>query len=204
MRLTDLPLDRPVATVMLLVCLTVMGAVAIAYLPLGFLPVVQEPEIDVFVPFPGSHPLEGLREVGATDRGGDRRDSGREEDVRVVQPGERGCRSPVRLGRGSQDQDDGGARCGRTSASERMPANVGHISVQGDTDGPGASILHGRISAKRDLSESWELLDRRIRRPSGAHPRRGQRRALRRRPARGAHRSRSGGHQATRHRRLAT
>ena len=63
MRLTDLPLDRPVATVMLLVCLTVLGAVAVAFLPLGFMPIVQEPEIDVSVPFPGSHPLEGLREV---------------------------------------------------------------------------------------------------------------------------------------------
>ena len=63
MRLTDLPLDRPVATVMLLVCLSVLGGVAIAYLPLGFLPVVAEPEIDVYVPFPGSHPLEGLREI---------------------------------------------------------------------------------------------------------------------------------------------
>ena len=63
MRLTDLPLDRPVATIMLLVCLTVLGTVAVFYLPLGFLPIVQEPEVDVNVPFPGSHPLEGLREV---------------------------------------------------------------------------------------------------------------------------------------------
>ena len=63
MRLTDFPLDRPIATVMLLVCLTVLGTVAIAFLPLGFMPVVKEPEVDVEVPFPGSHPLEGLREV---------------------------------------------------------------------------------------------------------------------------------------------
>ena len=63
MKFTDFPLDRPVATIMLLVCLTVLGAVAIKFLPLGFLPIVQEPEIDIFVPFPGSHPLEGLREV---------------------------------------------------------------------------------------------------------------------------------------------
>ena len=63
MSFTDFPLDRPVATVMLLVCLTVLGAVAIAYLPLGFMPIVREPEIDVYVPFPGSHPLEGLRRI---------------------------------------------------------------------------------------------------------------------------------------------
>ncbi len=53
----------PVATLMLLVCLTVLGTVAVFHLPLDFMPVVQEPEVDVEVPFPGSHPLEGLREV---------------------------------------------------------------------------------------------------------------------------------------------
>ena len=45
MKLTDLPLDRPVATVMLLVCLTVLGTVAIFQLPLGFMPPVAEPEV---------------------------------------------------------------------------------------------------------------------------------------------------------------
>ena len=63
MRLTDVPLDRPVATLMVLVCVTVLGAVALFYLPLGFMPVVQEPEVDINVPYPGSHPLEGLRQV---------------------------------------------------------------------------------------------------------------------------------------------
>ena len=43
MKLTDLPLDRPIATVMLLVCLTVLGGVALFQLPLGFMPTVQEP-----------------------------------------------------------------------------------------------------------------------------------------------------------------
>ena len=63
MKLTDLPLDRPIATVMLLVCLSVLGAVAVTHLPLGFMPVIDEPEIDINVTFPGSHPLEGLRQV---------------------------------------------------------------------------------------------------------------------------------------------
>jgi HAE1 family hydrophobic/amphiphilic exporter-1 len=46
-----------------------------------------------------------------------------------------------------------------------LPTGIGHIRVEGDTDGPGAEVLNGRISASRDLSESWELLDRRIRQP---------------------------------------
>ena len=63
MRLTDVPLDRPVATLMVLVCVSVLGTIALFHLPLGFMPVVQEPEVDINVPFPGSHPLEGLRQV---------------------------------------------------------------------------------------------------------------------------------------------
>ncbi|MBD3873362.1 MAG: efflux RND transporter permease subunit [Acidobacteria bacterium] len=63
MRLTDLPLDRPVATLMLLLSLVVLGTVSLFLLPLDFMPVVNEPEVDIEVPFPGSHPLESLREV---------------------------------------------------------------------------------------------------------------------------------------------
>ena len=63
MRLTDIPLDRPVATLMLLLSLTVLGTVAVFLLPLDFMPVIKEPEIDIEIPFPGAHPLEALREV---------------------------------------------------------------------------------------------------------------------------------------------
>ena len=60
---SDVPFDRPVGTVMLLVSLTVLGAVSVFLLPLDFMPEVAEPEVDIAVPFPGSHPLEGLRLV---------------------------------------------------------------------------------------------------------------------------------------------
>jgi HAE1 family hydrophobic/amphiphilic exporter-1 len=163
-RLTDLPLDRPVATVMLLVCLTVMGAVAVVYLPLGFLPVVQEPEIDIFVPFPGSHPLEGLRDVVRPI----------EEEIAAIpgvkkiygwsNPGNAGAEALFEWGVDPKIKVME-VRDAVERARAHMPPGIGHIRVEGDTDGPGASILGGRISAKRDLSESWELLDRRIRRP---------------------------------------
>src|SRR5688572_10298740 len=60
----DLPLERPVGTLMLLVSLVVFGAVAVVKLPLGFVPTLDEPEIDVEAPWPGAHPLEALRELG--------------------------------------------------------------------------------------------------------------------------------------------
>jgi HAE1 family hydrophobic/amphiphilic exporter-1 len=164
MRLTDLPLDRPVATVMLLLCLTVLGTVSIFYLPLGFMPIVREPEIDVHVPFPGSHPLEGLREVVRPIE----EEIATIPDVKTIWAW---CSSDEA---GVEVQFDWDVdpeiklvevRDAVERARPQLPAGIGHIRVEGDTDGPGASVLHGRISAKRDLSESWELLDRRIRRP---------------------------------------
>jgi peptide-methionine (R)-S-oxide reductase len=62
-RLLELSIDRPVATCMLLLCMMVLGVVAVFRLPLDFLPLLAAPEVDVEVPFPGSHPLETLREV---------------------------------------------------------------------------------------------------------------------------------------------
>ncbi len=164
MKLTDFPLDRPVATVMLLVCLTVLGTVAVGFLPLGFMPIVAEPEIDVFVPFPGSHPLEGLTSVVRPI----------EEEVAAI-PDVKSIYAWSNPGNaGLEVQFDWGVdvdikllevREAVERARPQLPAGIGHINVEGDTDGPGASILGGRISAQRDLSESWELLDRRISRP---------------------------------------
>lgn len=161
---TDLPLDRPVATVMLLVCLTVLGTVAIAFLPIGFMPLVDEPEIDVEVPYPGSHPLEGLREVVRPI----------EEEIAAIPDVKRIFAWSGAGSSGIEALFDWGVdpdlkamevREAVERARPRLPPAIGHIRVQGDTGGPGAEVLGGRISAKRDLSESWELLDRRLRRP---------------------------------------
>jgi HAE1 family hydrophobic/amphiphilic exporter-1 len=149
---------------MVLVCLTVLGTVAIAYLPLGFMPVVQEPEIDIYVPFPGSHPLEGLRQVLRPIE----EEIATIPDVKMIfawsNSGQAGLEAQF-----DWDVDPDIKLMEVRDAVERarplLPAGIGHIRVEGDTDGPGGGVLHGRISAKRDLSESWELLDRRIRRP---------------------------------------
>jgi HAE1 family hydrophobic/amphiphilic exporter-1 len=147
-----------------LICLTVLGTVAIAYLPLGFMPVVQEPEIDVFVPFPGSHPLEGLRQVLRPIE----EEIATIPDVKMIFAWSNSGMAGVEA-QFDWDVDIDIKLMEVRDAVERarplLPAGIGHIRVEGDTDGPGGGVLHGRISAKRDLSESWELLDRRIRRP---------------------------------------
>ncbi len=165
MRFSDLPIDRPIATVMLLVSLMVLGAVAITDLPLDFLPLVKEPEIDVTVPFPGSHPLEALREVVQPI----------EEEIATI-PGVEAIESSAGQSRISIETRFSWAsnvdlkrmevREAVERARPRLPEAIGHIQVEGDINAPGnGAALRGRISAERDLSESWELLDRRIKRP---------------------------------------
>jgi HAE1 family hydrophobic/amphiphilic exporter-1 len=164
MRLTDIPLDRPVATLMLLLSLTVLGTVAVFLLPLDFMPVIDEPEIDIEVPFPGAHPLEGLREVVEPI----------EEEIATI-PDVKQIRANTSAGQARLEVTfDWGVdvdikkmevREAIDRARPQLPDTIGHISVRGDTDGGSAQVLAGRISAERDLSESWDLLDRRIGRP---------------------------------------
>lgn len=163
--LSDLPLDRPVGTVMLLLSLVVLGAVALVQLPLGFVPTLDEPEVDVEAPWLGAHPLEALREVGKP----------LEEEVAQI-PGVKELTTTATSGSvtvevafdWSADVDlkklevrDAVAR-----ARDVLPEGVGHIRVEGDTGGfGGATILQGRLSAERDLSKAWDLLEHHLRRP---------------------------------------
>ncbi len=162
--LIDLPLDRPVSIVMLLVCLTVLGVVAVTEIPISFLPTINEPEIDIGVPNPGSHPLENLRQVVQPI----------EEEVASI-PGVRNIYSSAGIGSANVSvRFDWGVdvplkkievREAVDRARDQLPSTIGHIKVEGDTDGGQAQVIGGRISAVQDLSESWDLLDRRIRRP---------------------------------------
>jgi len=163
-RLTDIPLDRPVATLMLLLSLTVLGTVAVFLLPLEFMPVVNEPEIDIEIPFPGSHPLEALREVIEP----------LEEEIATI-PDVKRILGNTQSGQAYMEvMFDWGVdvdikkmevREAVDRARPLLPDTIGHISIRGDTDGGSSQVLAGRISAERNLSESWDLLDRSIGRP---------------------------------------
>ncbi|MDX1388316.1 MAG: efflux RND transporter permease subunit, partial [Acidobacteriota bacterium] len=166
MRLTDVPVKRPIATVMILVGLMVFGIVSIYRLPLAFWPEVAEPEIDIEVPYRGSHPLEGLKDVARPI----------EEEIATI-PDVKRIFSSVNQGQVYiEAMFDWGVNIGLKKmevrdaverARDHLPPEIDYIRVQGDIEtGPGGgSIIQGRISANRDLSESWDLLDRRIRRP---------------------------------------
>jgi HAE1 family hydrophobic/amphiphilic exporter-1 len=164
MRLTDLPLDRPVATLMLLLSLTVLGTVAVFLLPLDFMPVINEPEIDIEIPFPGAHPLETLREVVEPIEA----EIATIPDVTEISAwaNSGSARLQVMFDWGiDTDIKKMEVREAVDRARPLLPDSIGHISIRGETDGGSAQVLAGRISAERNLSESWDLLDRRIGRP---------------------------------------
>ena len=166
MTLPELAIRRPVATLTIIACAVVLGLVALDRLPLGFMPEVEEPILFVHVPFPNATPEQTERLVirpleealgsvkGVTDMWSMcNADSGR-----------------VRLNFAWGHE----MSLARAEVIERvdrirrdLPDTIGDITIGGswDSNEDDSPILEGRLSSKRDLSESYDLLERKIVRP---------------------------------------
>jgi HAE1 family hydrophobic/amphiphilic exporter-1 len=166
MTLPELAIRRHVTALMLLVSLVVLGGIALLRVPLAFEPDIEEPEIFVHLPYPNAAPeqvermilrpvedalgsLNGLRSMWSHcgSEGG---------TVRI----ELDWSAPVDLARVEVRE-----KLDRIRGD--LPEDIGDITVGGhwrsqEADNP---ILEGRLSSTRDLSESYDLLDRRIVRP---------------------------------------
>jgi len=164
--LPEIAIRRPITTLMLLISVIVLGAVALTRLPLAFLPDVERPMLFVRVPYSNATPEQVER--------------------MVVRPLEEalGSVKGVRNMESSCDRDGGRVRLefdwghpldlARVEIREKLdrvrrelPDDVGDVTIGGhwgsrDTDDP---ILEGRLSSNRDLSESYDLLERKIIRP---------------------------------------
>jgi hydrophobic/amphiphilic exporter-1 (mainly G- bacteria), HAE1 family len=164
--LAELAIRRPITTVMALVSLVVLGSVALMRLPLAFMPEFVEPELFIAVSYPSASPeqvermivrpledavgsVRGLKEMWSScnDEGGNVRlgfDAG--TDLYLA-------RAEIwdRIDRMRQD----------------LPEDVGDIVVSRSWSGEEDEmpILDGRLASKRDLSESYDLLERKIIRP---------------------------------------
>ncbi len=166
MNLPELAIKRPITALMVIVSLVVLGLVAMARLPLGFLPEVNRPFLFVRVPYPNATPEQVER--------------------MVVQPLEDALGSVKGLQNmwSSCDRDDGVVRLefnwsrnmslARVEVQEKvdrirdqLPDDVGDITIGSDWDSREADVpvLEGRLSSNRDLSESYDLLDRKIVKP---------------------------------------
>jgi HAE1 family hydrophobic/amphiphilic exporter-1 len=151
---------------MLLVSLVVLGLVAVFRLPLGFLPEVNRPYLFVHVPYPNATPEQVERTI--------------------VRPLEEGLGSVKGLQNmwSNCDREDGMVRLefdwsrnmnlARVEVQEKvdrlkrdLPDGIGDVTVGSSWDSREAdeTILEGRLSSNRDLSESYDLLDRKVVKP---------------------------------------
>ncbi len=164
--LPELAIKRHVTTLMILISLVVLGSVALNRLPLAFLPDVVEPDLFVRVPYDNASPEQVERMIIRP----------LEDTLGSV----KGLRSMW-----SQCTRDGGRirlefdwsanmHMARVEVWEKidrirrdLPDDIGDITVSSNWDARDADmpILEGRLSSKLDLSESYDLLERRIVKP---------------------------------------
>ena len=162
MKHTELALRRPVTTVVLFVALALTGLIASRLLPLEKFPDIEFPGIFIEIPYDGSTPEEVERlitrpveEALATLSGVERMFSSSSEN-----------RAQVFLQFG-WDQEMGArgieARAKVDGIRHTLPADVRRIFVFTGSLGD-QPVLQLRISSERDLSDSYDLLDRLLKR----------------------------------------
>ncbi|MFN2301774.1 MAG: efflux RND transporter permease subunit [Gammaproteobacteria bacterium] len=162
MSVTGLSLRRPITTLMVFLCFGVIGLIATKLLPLEFFPDIEFPGVLVEVPYQGSSPEEverlitrPIEEALATMGGIRMMRSNSTQDQSFVFVFFGWDVDPAAKGVEARDKIDG--------IRHQLPPDVRRIFVRkfATTDDP---MLGLRISAQRDLSTSYELLDRNIKR----------------------------------------
>ncbi len=163
MKLTSFALKRPVTTFMLFICFLLTGGIASRLLPLEYFPSINFPGIFINIPYPNS--------------------SAEEIEQSITRPVEEvlATMSSVQ-NMWSQTTDnnvqvflqfdwDQNARIKGVEAREKidairneLPSDLQRVFVF--TGGTGdMPVLTLRISSQRDLSDAYELLDRKLKRP---------------------------------------
>jgi HAE1 family hydrophobic/amphiphilic exporter-1 len=159
---TEIALRRPVTTIVVFVALALVGLIASRLLPLEKFPDIEFPGIFIEIPYEGSTPEEVERlitrpveEALATLTGVERmRSSSSENQSQVFLQFE-------------WDQDMGSkgieARAKVDGIRQELPDDVRRIFIFTGSLGD-QPVLELRISSDRDLSNSYELLDRLLKR----------------------------------------
>ena len=163
MSLTSLSLRRPVTTLMVFVCLVLLGAISVTRIPLELYPEFDVPVLFVQLPYAGSTPEEvesqitrPTEEVLATISGVKRMTSTSYQNrSEVVLHFQFGTDTDVKAVEVREKLD--GIRDELPRDMER--AFVGQFST---SDMP---ILQLRLSSDRDLAGAYQLLERKLKRP---------------------------------------
>jgi len=162
MKHTEIALRRPVTTVVIFVALALVGLIASRLLPLEKFPDIEFPGIFIQIPYAGSTPEEVERlitrpveEALATLSGVERMYSSSSENM-----------SEIFL-QFDWDQSMGSkgieARAKVDGIRHELPADIRRIFIFTGSLGD-QPVLQLRISSERDLSNSYELLDRLLKR----------------------------------------
>ena len=166
MTLPEIAIKRPVAVLMVLVSVVVLGLVALTRLPLAFMPDVQEPELFIQLPYNNASPEQVERMVVRPVEDA----VGSVKGLRSMwsRCGSDGGRIRLEF---DWDQDMHMARVEVLERVDRirgeLPDDLGDIQVSTSWDSRDADspVIEGRLSSPRDLSESYDLLERKIIRP---------------------------------------
>ncbi|MCP4332493.1 MAG: efflux RND transporter permease subunit [Gammaproteobacteria bacterium] len=162
MKHTEVALRRPVTTVVVFVALALVGIIASRLLPLEKFPDIEFPGIFIQVPYPGSTPEEVERLITRPVEEALATLSGVEQMSSSSSEGE----SQIFLQFG-WDQSMGAkgieARAKVDGIRHLLPDDVRRIFVFTGSLGD-QPVLQLRISSDRDLSDSYDLLDRLLKR----------------------------------------
>src|SRR5687768_9711546 len=162
MSIAELSLRRPVSAIMFFVSLMVIGAIAAFRLPLEFFPAVDAPFVFVNIPYPGSTPAEiertitrPVEEAISTLPGIKRmQSSSRPDAAQLFLEFDWGADVAIKASevRGKID-----------AIREELPNDLQRYFVQKFSTGD-APILAVRLASPSDLANSYELIDRKIKR----------------------------------------
>ncbi len=158
--LPQLSMSRPVTTMMVFICVVVVGLISSRLVPLELFPEVSQPFLNVSIPYPGSTPEEVEREITRPA-----------EEVLATVPGLKSINSNSNEGGSNLFLEfEWGADTDLKAIQvrERMDAVKGQFPTDVErvfvnrfnmADQP---ILQLRLSSEKNLSGSYELLDRKL------------------------------------------
>ncbi|MEP6938915.1 MAG: efflux RND transporter permease subunit [Rudaea sp.] len=163
MTLAELSLKRPVTVIMVFVSMTVIGLIAAFRLPLELIPDFQEPFLDVNLPYPGSTPAEVERTITrpvedalATLTGVQRIHSNSTADSAQIS---------LELKFGQDTSLKTIEALGKIDAIRKdLPNDLPRFYVQKFSTGA-IPVLVFVISADRDLTHAYEMLNAKLKRP---------------------------------------
>ncbi len=163
MKLPDFALRRPVTTSMSFISVILVGLIATKLIPLEFFPEVDAPFLQVDLPYPGSSPEEVERQITKPA-----------EEALLTISGVKSISSFANVDGGNVNlrfewgidtkQKAIDVREKLDNVRDQFPSDFKRYYVRRESMGA-MPILELRVSSDRDLSTSYDLLDRKLKRP---------------------------------------